>query len=145
MIVVVTLNSSQFILPNFSDCNRTKREKNKSSNEERQNIINFSLTFEKREDKKISGICGTEVASHETNMILKCLYLDVHTVWVKKYVHLRMESKTGHNVRLFSSTTSFAISYKLQEKDCAFPKIPCRASSMAIKEHPHGLEDRRKT
>ena len=113
MIVVVTLNSSQFILPNFSDCNRTKREKNKSSNEERQNIINFSLTFEKREDKKISGICGTEVASHETNMILKCLYLDVHAVWVKKYVHLRMESKTGHNVRLFSSTTSFAISYKL--------------------------------
>lgn len=46
------------------------------------------------------------------------------TVWVKKYVHLRIESKTGHNVRLLSSTTSFAISYKLQERDCAFPKIP---------------------
>lgn len=86
-------------------------------------ITLICLTFEKREDTKISGICGTEVASRKTNMIWKCLYLDVQ-YWVKKYAHLRTESKTGHNVRLLSSTTSFVISYKLQKRDCAFPKIP---------------------
>lgn len=66
-------------------------EKNRCSIEERQNNINFSLTFEKREDKKISGICGTEVASHETNDTEVSLF--GCTVWVKKYVHLRTESK----------------------------------------------------
>lgn len=42
--------------------------------------INLSLTFENREDKEISGICGTKVASCETNMILIEVSLFGHSI-----------------------------------------------------------------
>lgn len=138
-IMVVILYFFQLLTYRMAVIVENKKEKEQMFNQGKEKTSIWVLPL-KTEDKEISGICGTKVASCETNILIE-VSLFGHSIWIKEYRHLTM-FKTGYNARLLSPQHCYQLSCNLihsSRQRFYLSQNPLKSFKYANKRTPAGF------